>query len=219
MDKGFLKAVLHTVEAIVGNDDNSALSKCRQATAKCVRDFVINGDFCSTIGGRRFMGTIEMTDTEAGSELGLSKNTVRAKRYQYGEKLKAVLGYDLLEVLTEGDFYALQQLTYKIFYHSFYSGKRFLHPAVTELARGSIGQDEIYDLSQCDNVLNILAVADSNFIRSLVVRLPDEEQRKLAYLAHTITSGDENTRQALCFKMFDLQGKIGIQLNDCGKGV
>ena len=219
MDRGFLKAVLHTVVAIIGSDDNSVLSKCRQATAKCVRDFVISGDFCSTIGGRRFMGTIEMTDTDAGSELGLSKNTVRAKRYQYGEKLKAVLGDDLLEVLTEGDFYALQQLTYKIWYHTFYVGKRFLHPAVTELARGNIGQDEIYDLSQCDNVLNILAVADSNFIRSLVVRLPNEEQRKLAYLAHAITSGDEDTKRALYTKMFDLQGKIRLQLNGCGKGV
>ncbi len=219
MSIGFLKAVLLTVESVKEKSDTDPLVKCRVAVANCLRDFVISGDFCSTFGGKRFMSTIEMTDTEAGSELGLSKNTVRAKRYQYGEKLKAVLGDDLLEVLTEGDFYALQQLTYKIFYHSFYSGKRFLHPAVTELARGSIGQDEIYDLSQCDNVLNVLAVADSNFIRSLIVRLPEEEQRKLAYLAHTITSGDENTRQALCFKMFDLQGKIGIQLNDCGKGV
>ena len=65
----------------------------------------------------------------------------------------------------------------------------------------------------------MLALADSNFIHSLVVELPAEEQSKLAYLAHAITSGDEDTKRALYTKMFDLQGKIRLQLNSCGKGV
>lgn len=186
----------------------------RAEAIRAVFLFINSSRFCKTKSSREFIETIGMTDSAAAEKLGLSKNTVRAKRYQYGAKLKAVFGESLCTDLQFGDVRVLTRIKYCLEYEFFYRDGNFLLPRLQDAALYECKDyaGENYVLQDCKTALLVLAFFDKYFLDQLLCPLDSTDKKKLMYLINSVNSGDQELRMKVCYAMMAMQGRIRKQV-------
>ena len=160
------------------------------------------------------MDTIGLTDSAAADKLGLSKNTVRAMRHQYGAKLKAIFRESLCTDLQFGDAKALTRIKDRMGYELFYKEGNFLLHKMQDAALSECKDysGESFALQECKTALLVLAFFDKYFLDQLISHLDSTDKKKLAYLISCINSGDQEQRMKVCYAMMKMQGYIRKQV-------
>lgn len=183
------------------------LDKMRREAFRGVCSFIQCSRFCKTKSSRDFIETVGMTDSAAAEKLGLSKNTIRAKRHQYGAKLKAILGESFISDLRYGDAKALTRIRDSISFELTHSVGSFLVPSFQDKIVGLDCKcsDVAPDLASCRKELLMLALSDKYFIESLTNYLNSQELNNLAFLIDVINSGDKDRRKEVCFCIYRVQ--------------